>query len=253
MTNILTEIASWRHIRSSLGPGAIGFVPTMGNLHAGHISLFQRAKADNTICIASIFVNPTQFNSVEDFKNYPATLEQDIAQLKQVGVDFLLLPTYSDLYPDNYELQIVETDLSTVLEGVHRPSHFTGMLTVVLKLLNLVNPQRVYFGEKDYQQLLLIRKMVTSFFLPVDVVGCPTIREADGLACSSRNLRLTSKDRPVANALYQQLRNTESLSDITFNLTRLGFSVEYIEEHWNRRLGAAWLGTVRLIDNVPVR
>src|SRR5580765_2715760 len=150
--NIVTEINQWQSLRKKLANKTIGFVPTMGNLHAGHISLCQRSKAENEITVVSIFVNPTQFNQPEDFAHYPRTLAEDQAMLSAEQIDFLLLPNNQALYPDNYEIQITETELSKKLEGEFRPGHFSGVLTVVAKLFNLVQATRAYFGEKDYQQ-----------------------------------------------------------------------------------------------------
>ena len=146
----------------------IGFVPTMGNLHQGHLSLLERCCTENDISVLSIFINPTQFNNKNDYTNYPQTLEQDLALAEKAKVDYILMPTYSELYPDDFAYQVSETKISQELEGKFRPGHFTGMLTVVLKLLLLVKAHRAYFGEKDYQQLQLIRGMAKSFFLETE-------------------------------------------------------------------------------------
>src|SRR5262249_39761740 len=159
--------------------------PTMGHLHVGHLSLCHRAKIENDVTVVSIFINPTQFNEANDFKSYPRTLEQDKTLLMEADIDYVFVPETEAIYRDNYEMVVSESLLSTCLEGEFRPGHFNGMLTVVLKLLNLIHPTRAYFGEKDYQQLLLIKKMVEAFFLPIEIIGCPILRDTDGVAFSS--------------------------------------------------------------------
>src|SRR3990167_9661252 len=189
--NIVTTFNEWQDIRQTLIGQSIGFVHTMGHLHQGHLSLCERSKKENKITVACIFVNPTQFNLTNDFQKYPRTFSNDGALLERAAVDYLIYPNKAEVYPDHYHIQITETTLSQTLEGAHRPGHFTGMLTVVLKLLQWVRPSRAYYGEKDYQQLLLIKKMASALFLQTKIVGCPTIRDHDQLALSSRNNRLT--------------------------------------------------------------
>jgi pantoate--beta-alanine ligase len=154
----------------------------MGALHEGHLSLIRRSRADNALTLASIFVNPTQFDDPADLAQYPRTMENDLATLEAAGTDYVLLPRAADLYADGYQYRVTESKLSTMLEGAHRPAHFDGVLTVVLKLLHIAAAERAYFGEKDWQQLTLIRGMAEAFFLQTCVVACPTLREADGLA-----------------------------------------------------------------------
>lgn len=250
--NIVTDLQEWLAIRNTLQHKSIGFVPTMGNLHAGHLSLCERAAAENDITVVSIFVNPTQFNETNDFANYPRTLLEDQESLAKFNIDYLLLPTQESMYADQYEIQVNETSLSQILEGEFRPGHFSGMLTVVLKLLNLVAPQHAYFGEKDYQQFLLIQKMVGALFLPVKIIGCETVRARDGLALSSRNSRLNEVARERAAAFPRLLSSDLTVSEIMNELAKLEFKVEYIAEKWGRRLGAVWLDGVRLIDNVAI-
>jgi len=247
--NIITNIATWQTERLTLTGKSVGLVPTMGNLHAGHASLCQRARRENDIVVVTIFVNPTQFNHASDYDRYPRTFEQDQALLKTIGIDYLLLFNADRLYPDHYEIQVTETNISQLLEGEHRPGHFIGMLTIVLKLLNLVSPQRAYVGEKDYQQLLLIQKMVAALFLPIEIIACETIRAEDGLALSSRNGFLTTEQRQQAALLPRLLQSNLSIEEITQQLTQAGFTVDYIAEQSGRRLAAVWLGEVRLIDN----
>ena len=249
--NIVTNINEWREIKKNAAGKTVGLITTMGHLHAGHMSLCTRSSAENDITVVSIFVNPTQFNQASDYKLYPRTTEQDCALLSSQKVDYVFLPDAEEMYQDGYQVQVTETQLSTELEGLHRPGHFNGMLTVVLKLLNIIQPMRTYFGEKDYQQLLLVKKMVHALCLPIDVVGCETIREKDGLALSSRNSRLSEIQRQKAadfpRLLHNKLLQPEQITD---QLTTLGFKVDYIAEQWGRRLGAAWLDEVRLIDNI---
>jgi pantoate--beta-alanine ligase len=247
---IVSDIHQWQDIRRSL-KGSVGFVPTMGHLHEGHASLCARARQENDIVAASIFVNPTQFNQSSDFEQYQRTLEADCRLLESVGVDYVFCPPKEDMYPDGYEVQVSETKLSHELEGEFRPGHFTGMLTVVLKLLNLAQANRAYFGEKDFQQLLLVKKMAAALFLPVEIVACETVRADSGLALSSRNTRLDAGQRRKAAELAQLLMSDMSDNEAKKQLEQLGFRPEYVVTKWGRRLAAAWLDKVRLIDNVP--
>lgn len=249
--NILTNINDWREIRRQLN-GSIGFVHTMGNLHAGHLSLCARSQRENEITVAAIFVNRTQFNVQADFDLYPRTIDADIALLEQQGVDYLLLFSADALYVDQYEVQVSETVISRELEGEYRPGHFTGMLTIVLKFLNLVQPQCSYYGEKDYQQLLLIKKMARALFLPVEIIGSATMRAEDGLALSSRNTRLSVEQRELAAHFPRILSGDVSIAEMRKALEQLNFKVDYIEERWGRRLAAVWLNDIRLIDNVII-
>ena len=224
----------------------------MGALHAGHMSLLRRAKSENDIAVASIFVNPTQFNDPRDLKGYPRTLAGDIKKLEAEKTDFLLLPSARDMYPDAYRYRLTETAESTILCGAHRPGHFEGVLTVVMKLLNLVRADRAYFGEKDYQQFRLIRGMAEAFFVDTEIIPCPTLRETDGLAMSSRNLLLETDHRRLAPAMHKALRSKARPDEIKKQLAALGFKPDYVEERWGRRLAAAKIGKVRLIDNVKI-
>lgn len=222
----------------------------MGALHDGHLSLLERARRENDLVVASVFVNPAQFNDPQDLKRYPRPVAEDIKKLESAGTDYLLLPSAEDIYPDGYRYRVTETADSAGLCGAFRPGHFDGVLTVVLKLLNLVRPARAYFGEKDYQQYRLIKGMAEAFFLDAEIIPCPTLREADGLAMSSRNLLLEPRHRALAPELYKALRSKSSPSEIKRKLSSLGFKPDYIEERWGRRFAAARLGKVRLIDNV---
>lgn len=251
MPNIVTEVAKWRTLRAGI-KGSVGFVPTMGCLHEGHMALVRRARAENNVVLVSIFVNPTQFNQASDFEKYQRTLERDCALLDAAGADFVLAPSAEDMYPDGYSVQVSETEDAKVLEGAFRPGHFSGMLTVVLKLLNIAQAGKAYFGEKDFQQLLLVRKMADAFFLPTEIIGCPTVRAEDGLALSSRNERLSPDERRKAARLSQLLRSTEGDEAVMRRLMDEGFRPEYVETRWGRRLAAAWLGDTRLIDNIAL-
>jgi len=243
----LAELRAWR--ASVLN---VGFVPTMGALHEGHGSLAAASRARDANTLVSIFVNPTQFNNPEDLKNYPRTEAADLKLCESWRVDAVFLPRYEDLYADDYRFEVSEKLESKILCGAHRPGHFNGVLTVVLKLFNLVEPDRAYFGEKDFQQLRLIQGMVSALHVPVEIVPCKTVREADGLAMSSRNVHLTPAERELAAALPKVLRTSLTAADAAAELSSLGFVVEYVEEHWGRRLAAAHLGKVRLIDNVEL-
>jgi pantoate--beta-alanine ligase len=189
----------WRRGRS------IGFVPTMGALHEGHLTLARRARRENDVAVVSIFVNPLQFGPAEDFKRYPRTLKNDLALLRAEKVDLVFIPSAAAIYPSGFSAQVRVPALDGVLEGVSRPGHFSGVATVVLKLFNIVRPTRAYFGEKDYQQARVIRKMIKDLNLPVHLVACPTVREADGLALSSRNRYLSRTEREEAVKIYQTL------------------------------------------------
>jgi len=239
------------HFKMLEGP-SVGFIPTMGTLHAGHLSLIRRAVAENDIVAVSIFVNPPQFNDKDDLGNYPKKLDADIPLLESLGTDVLLAPEVSDIYPDKYRYRVSESEESKILEGLYRPGHFEGVLTVVLKLLNIISPARAYFGKKDWQQLRLIKGMVEAFFIDVEIIACPTIREENGLAMSSRNLLLDENGRKHA-AKFHQILSEKTAPEVKRDaLARAGFKVDYIEEHQGRVLGAVWLGEVRLIDNEQI-
>lgn len=261
-------IAAWLAAKTDLGGSttslSLGFVPTMGHLHAGHAALLARARQECGTTLLSIFVNPTQFDDPTDLERYPRTLEADLAIARSAGIDHVLLPTTAELYPDGYTYKVQENAVSTVLCGASRPGHFDGVLTVVMKLLQIVQGgadaarQRLYLGEKDHQQLTLIRGMVEAFFLPWTVIGCPTVRETDGLALSSRNSRLTAEQRRLAPQLARVLREAPDAASARTTLEAAGFRIDYLEDRAlgtspaaaSRRYIAAFLGETRLIDNV---
>ena len=251
MPRVFTNIGEWKAGRAALdGAGLrVGFVPTMGALHSGHRALLERARAENDRVVLSVFVNPSQFDNPDDLAKYPRTLEADLRLAGDLA-DLVLAPEPREMYPDGYRYRVTESALSARLEGAHRPGHFDGVLTVVLKLLNLVRPHRAYFGEKDWQQLQLVRGMADALFLPVEIIPCPTVRDADGLALSSRNRRLTPAARERAAAFPRILRESGAPSEAALALGGAGFGVDYVEDHDGVRLGAVRLEDVRLIDNV---
>lgn len=267
-------VAHWRR-----NGERIAFVPTMGNLHEGHISLLKHARdlADRTI--VSIFVNPIQFGKGEDYATYPSTLEADQDKLMRIGLDVLFAPNLKELYPAGMEedTRVTVPSLSNILCGEYRPGHFTGVATVVTKLFFSVQPDYALFGEKDLQQLMVIRRMVDDLCIPIEIVGKPIIREADGVAMSSRNSYLSADERAIAPIIYQTLQRAagdanfpnadfRKLESSCFaHLQEAGFKPEYfsirrsadlIEATTGDReisiLTAAWLGSARLIDNIQV-
>ncbi len=237
--------------RKSLGK-TIGFIPTMGALHKGHLELVKKSLAENDLTTVSIFVNPTQFDQESDLNSYPNLIENDLNALSEHGVDLVFTPTAPEMYFDNFNYKISESELSRNLCGAHRLGHFEGVLTVVLKLLNLAQATKAYFGEKDYQQYLLIKKMCEAFFIPTEIVPVATVREADGLALSSRNLLLGKEERNLAPKLFETISEAKTKQDAIVKLEELGFKVDYVEDVFDRRFVAARLGEVRLIDNVQL-
>ena len=256
-----------------------GFVPTMGALHQGHLSLIKESKKENELTVCSIFVNPTQFNDPKDFEKYPTTIEQDIYQLETAGCDVLFLPNVAEMYPKgtapvkHYELGYFEN----ILEGKYRPGHFQGVCQVVDRLLQIVQPDNLYIGQKDYQQCMVIKKLIDIMGFQTNVHICPTLREANGLAMSSRNMRLNDAEREQAAELFKTLTviketiGKETITDIKANamlyLSGKGFKPDYIELadattlepiiEWNGQaslvaLVAAFLNEVRLIDNIII-
>ena len=234
--------------------GTVGFVPTMGALHEGHASLIEQAVIENDLVVVSVYVNPTQFNNSEDLKNYPLAADEDLVLLESLGVDLVFTPTYDVIYPDNFRYKVVENEFSNELCGGHRAGHFDGVLTVVLKLLNIIQPDKAYFGEKDYQQFLLVQQMAAALFLDVQIVPVPTVRESDGLAMSSRNRNLDCESRRKAPLMYELLNSDFADDQVASQLADAGFDVDYVVTKFNRRFAAASLGLadkkVRLIDNV---
>jgi pantoate--beta-alanine ligase len=207
---VVKTIEEMKHIRAGL-TGTVGFVPTMGYLHEGHLELVRRAKKDNDIAVVSIFVNPTQFGPKEDFEKYPRDMERDLGLLKGVGTDYVFVPLPVDIYPGGFNSWVDVKQVTEQLEGAARPGHFRGVATVVAKLFNIVQPVHSYFGQKDAQQCCVIKKMVKDLNMPLEVVIVPTVREPDGLAMSSRNVYLNAEQRQQAPVLYQSLKLAQRL------------------------------------------
>jgi len=190
---------------------SIGFVPTMGYLHEGHLSLVRRARTENDVVVVSIFVNPTQFGPKEDFDRYPRDLERDLRLLEPLGVNYVFHPSVEEMYPRNYSVYVEEVSLSRYLCGASRPGHFRGVCTVVTKLFNIVKPTRAYFGQKDAQQFRILKRMVENLNMDVEMIELPIVRESDGLAMSSRNVYLSPEERKEATRLYKALKRAEEL------------------------------------------
>jgi pantoate--beta-alanine ligase len=226
--------------------GEVGLVPTMGAFHEGHLSLFRAARAENDQVVVSLFVNPAQFGAGEDFDRYPRDEERDAALAEQEGVDVLYVPAAEEIYPPGFQTWVEVEHLGSILEGLHRPGHFRAVATVCLKLFNLVRPDRAYFGQKDAQQAAVVRRMVGDLAVPVEIRVCPTVRDENGLALSSRNAYLSPREREQALALPRALNARDrSLLD--------GLAVDYsVEADFEPRVLAAAVrvGNTRLIDNV---
>ncbi len=256
----------------------IGFVPTMGALHEGHLSLVRISRQENDITVVSIFVNPLQFGPSEDYNQYPRDIEGDTEKLRKEGVDILFLPDSDHMYPEGFCTFVEVSGLSDKLCGAFRPGHFRGVATVVTKLFNIVNPTRAYFGQKDYQQALVIRRLVQDLDMNIDIVVCPTVREEDGLAMSSRNLYLNEKERPAATVLYRALQagykaiksgiikreeierimrdiiNSEPLVKIQYLSVYDPENLDLLDVIKKKALiaGAIRIGNTRLIDNIKI-
>jgi pantoate--beta-alanine ligase len=201
---IAKTIADMKALRTK-SLGSVGFVPTMGYLHQGHLALVKQARAENSIVVASIFVNPTQFGPTEDFKSYPRDTERDLAMLRKEGTDIVFMPSAEEMYPEGFNSWVDVEKVTDRLEGSYRPGHFKGVATVVAKLFNIVEPARAYFGQKDAQQVLVIKKMVADLNMNLEVIVAPTVRESDGLAMSSRNVYLNPQERQASIVLFKAL------------------------------------------------
>jgi pantoate--beta-alanine ligase len=247
---IFRNINEWKSFRKEISISkTLGIVPTMGALHEGHLSLASRCLKENDYTVVTIFLNPTQFNNEEDLDKYPQTWNEDIKMLEELKIDFLLAPDFEQIYPDNYNYVIGENSFSKMLCGASRPGHFDGVLTIVMKLFMLADADRAYFGEKDFQQLSLIRKMAEAFFIATEIISCPIIRENDGLAMSSRNRRLSNAGRTLAGYYAKTIRRNKSLAEIKTGLEEKNIKVDYLEEHFGRRFAAVYIDSIRLIDN----
>ena len=274
----LLELNEWR---AQIGKQTLGFVPTMGALHRGHISLVEQSLSMADLTLVSIYVNPTQFNNAEDLDKYPSTLEQDLTLLSATGDVVVYLPTQNDLYPNGLHSRNFDFgSLGTFMEGAGRPGHFEGMATVVTRFFEIIRPHRAFFGEKDYQQLAIIKQVVADENWPVEIIACATLREDDGLAMSSRNLRLSAEQRSAAKEIHRII--SQWISNTDFNATmphaaRIALieninsidhlEVEYLEFSASNTLipvdrfdlnvptrvfAAVMCGKVRLIDNLPL-
>lgn len=252
MIHVSRTVDEWKHRRRALEGRSIGFVPTMGALHRGHGSLVERCRRENEVVVVSIFVNPAQFNDQADLQRYPRTLESDLALIENLGADELIMPGPADLYPNGYRFRIESEADTRLMEGAHRPGFLQGVMTVVLKLLNLVRADRAYFGEKDYQQLQVVTDMAREFFVPTVVVPCATVREESGLALSSRNMLLSAEGKRKADGVFRALTNAATPAEARAMLEAQGYVVDYVEEHAGRRFAAAFLEGVRLIDNTSI-
>jgi pantoate--beta-alanine ligase len=278
MINLTHTISETRDIiQKQLSEGkTIGFVPTMGALHEGHLVLVRQAAQENDFVVVSIFVNPIQFNNPDDLAKYPRTLEDDIQKLEGTGCNLVFAPSATEMYPEPDLTEFDFGQLDKVMEGKFRPGHFRGVAVVVKKLLEITTPHKAYFGEKDFQQLAIIKKMVGMFNMPVEIVACPIVRESDGLAMSSRNTRLTPEEREEATTIFKALSGIKEnyswfIPEGVKQLVRGGieesphFRVEYVDvvdtetlqpiEDWMDAehavvCVAAFIGSVRLIDNI---
>lgn len=251
---IIKSLPEWQAIRKELGNQfSIGFTATMGNLHQGHASLLKKSKEENQLSVLSIYINPIQFNQQSDYENYPRTLEQDLELADNHQTDFILIPKTEEIYADEKNFTIhTNHSIGKIMEGLYRPNHFNGMLTIVLKLLMLVKPTNAYFGEKDFQQLKLIEEMVKAFFIDTQIISCPTVREASGLALSSRNHRLSPSQKQQAELINQIIKKDLPCEIIKQELEKEGFIIDYVEEFANRIHTAVKIEDIRLIDNLPV-
>ena len=272
---VVYTVAEARALRRAL-TGTWGFVPTMGYLHEGHLSLVRRARAENDRVAVSIFVNPTQFGPHEDYARYPRDLERDLRLLEPLGVDLVFVPSVEEMYPSGFQTWVIVEEVSRPLEGASRPGHFRGVATVVAKLFNILQTDRAYFGQKDAQQTVVIRRMVQDLNIPVEIVICPTVREPDGLAMSSRNTYLNPEERRAATVLFRALqaakaryeageRDAEGLREAMREVIRAEplARIDYVSvadpetlQELERVEGpallslAVYIGTTRLIDNI---
>ena len=259
--------------------GAVGFVPTMGALHAGHLSLVERCRKECDTVVVSVFVNPTQFNDPDDLKKYPRTPEADLAMLEKAGTDLVFMPDVNEIYPEPDTRQFRFGSLETVMEGAHRPGHFNGVAQVVSRLFDIVKPDKAYFGEKDFQQLAIIKYVTANLRIPVEIIGCPIFREKDGLAMSSRNMLLTPERREAAPHIFRTISKAKGLMN-KFTPLEVAkiikkeidecdlLETEYVEiinalnlhpvSEWDEAQEiqlccAVYAGPIRLIDNIKLR
>ena len=263
---------------SGNGTFELGFVPTMGALHSGHLDLVKRASAENSLVVVSIFVNPTQFNNQEDLQKYPRTLENDLKVLEDISNCIVFVPDVAEIYPENDSFQSMDLQgMDTILEGKFRPGHFQGVVHVVHNFFRLIQPTRAYFGQKDFQQLAIIKKMTEVFGFPIQIIACETVRDDSGLAKSSRNMRLSDAEKIDALIIFETLNfmkvnrlnysSPKELKDAAISFFKMGkleleyleisesASLKILEENWSEKTTAsiaAYCGDVRLIDNMEI-
>jgi pantoate--beta-alanine ligase len=253
--NVVQTIEETRLALEPSRGGSIGLVPTMGSLHEGHIALLRSARAENETVVMSLFVNPAQFGDASDLAKYPRDEERDLELAREAGADLVFAPSVDEMYPPGFQTWVDVTELGAILEGRFRPGHFRGVATIVLKLLNIVQPTRVYFGQKDAQQVEVIRRLAADLAVEVELRIVPTVRDADGLALSSRNARLTAEERAAALALPRALTTRDRAAALAELASSNGLEVDYVEVvDFDPPVlaGAVRVGSTRLIDNVPL-
>ena len=253
--NVVETIEETRRALEQSRQGSIGLVPTMGSLHEGHLALLRAARAENATVVMSLFVNPAQFGDASDLAKYPRDEKHDLQLAREAGVDLVFAPSADEMYPPGFQTWVEVTELGEILEGRFRPGHFRGVATVVLKLLNVVRPTCVYFGQKDAQQVAVIRQLVADLAVEVELRVVPTVRDDDGLALSSRNARLTADERTAALALPRALATRDRDAALAELASSNGLEVDYVEvADFDPPVlaGAVRIGSTRLIDNVPL-
>jgi pantoate--beta-alanine ligase len=253
--NVVRTIAETRAALASHRTGSVGLVPTMGSLHEGHLALLRAARAENDTVVMSLFVNPAQFGDTADLARYPRDEARDLDLARDEGVDLVFAPSTDEIYPRGFQTWVDVTELGAILEGRFRPGHFRGVATVVLKLLNIVGPTRVYFGQKDAQQVEVIRRLIADLAVDVELCVVPTVRDDDGLALSSRNALLSSAERAAALALPRALATRDRAAALAELRSSNGVELDYVEvADFDPPVlaGAVRVGGTRLIDNVPL-
>jgi pantoate--beta-alanine ligase len=253
--NVVRTIAEAREALASLRTGSVGLVPTMGSLHEGHLALLRAARADNDVVVMSLFVNPAQFGDSSDLARYPRDEKRDLDLARESGVDLVFAPTADEMYPPGFQTWVDVAELGAILEGRFRPGHFRGVATVVLKLLNVVRPTRVYFGQKDAQQVEVVRRLIADLAVDVELRVVPTVRDEDGLALSSRNALLSPAERATALALPRALATRDRAAALAELESSNGLKIDYLEvADFDPPVlaGAVRVGSTRLIDNVTL-
>jgi pantoate--beta-alanine ligase len=252
---VIRTVAETRDVLAPLRTGSIGLVPTMGALHEGHLSLLRAARAECDTVIMSLFVNPAQFREGADLQSYPRDEERDLEFARVEGVDVVFAPSVDEMYPARYQTWVDVTELGSILEGQFRPGHFRGVATIVLKLFTVVRPTRAYFGQKDAQQVEVVRQLIRDLALEVELRVLPVVRDEDGLALSSRNVLLSGDERKRASALSRALRTRDRAKALAQLAAANGLKVDYVEVadfDPPTLAGAVRVGSTRLIDNVPL-